>query len=172
MKAITADVLERAADHLKLNKNLRKRLSLAAAFDADTTGWENFELFGVPTKDYQAGVLFIELDEKLYATSYEIGGLAGKTGLAKPIICDFCKTWQAGGRAGSVTFPTKRRSADSVSFLCCQDLLCSLHVRNLTSAAKTSRSQLREDMTPERRVERLRAKLTVLVNRLNLEPIL
>lgn len=171
MQAITAEVLERAADHLKLNKNLRKRLSLAAAFDVETVGWESFELFGVPTKDHQAGVLFIELDEKLYTTSYEISGLAAKTGFARPIICDFCKTWQAGARAGSVTFPTRRRSADSVSFLCCEDLLCSLHVRNLTSAAKTSRSQLREDITTEQRIERLRKKLATLVERLKLEPL-
>lgn len=87
-----------------------------------------------------------------------------------PVICDFCKTWQAGGRAGSITFRLERRSLNSVSFLCCLDLKCSLHVRDMTEAAKSSRAQLREDVTREHRIERLNGKLALLVERLKLEP--
>lgn len=108
----------------------------------------------------------------LYATAYEIGGILNKhTGRAKPIICDFCKTWQPGGRSGSITFCVERRSLSSVTFLCCLDLKCSLHVRDMTESAKSSRVQLREDVSQDYRVERLRGNLSALVKRLNLRSL-
>ena len=137
-----------------------------------TEEWQHYELIGLPTKNNQAGILFLEPHDKLYAVPYEISPLpSGPTGRAKPIICDFCKTWQAGGRAGRITFRIGRRSSHSISFLCCLDLECSLHVRDRTSAAKSSRAQLREDITPKHRLERLRDQLDSLVERLSLDPL-
>ncbi len=134
--------------------------------------WQYYEIVALPTKDGAAGVLFIDAKSSLHAASYELRPVGDKaTGRAKPVICDFCKTWQAGGRAGSITFRPERRSLHSISFLCCLDLKCSLHVRDMTEAAKSSRMQLREDVTQEYRIERLKEALSMLVERLHLKPV-
>lgn len=173
MKIISTKLANEIIAKLKISKNLQKRLRLSALSDMSEAEWKNYEVIGLPTKDNAAGILFIELEHNLYAIPYEIGGVGDKsTGRSKPVICDFCKTWQAGGRAGSVTFRPERRSLNSISFLCCLDLKCSLHVRDMTTAAKTSRAQLREDITQDYRIERLKDKLTLLIKRLNLEPII
>lgn len=172
MKIIDSQLIKDAIAHLKVSKSLQRQLNLSALTDISEDHWKRFELFGLPTKNNSAGILFLEPHNDLYAIAYEINAVpAGTTGRTKPIICDFCKTWQTGGRAGSITFRTKRRSSNSVSFLCCLDLACSLHVRDLTSASKSSRAQLREDITPEHRVERLQAKLISLIEKLDLEPL-
>lgn len=155
-----------------MSKSLRRRFSFTLIRETPVAQWGDYEIFGLSTKDRTAGILLIELHEKLYAKIFEIRQISNKqTGRAKPIICDFCKTWQTGGRSGSITFRTERRSLNSISFLCCLDLNCSLHVRDVTEAAKLSRVQLREDISQEYRIERLRHRLTLLIESLNLEPI-
>lgn len=172
MRTISTKLAIEIITKLRISKNLQKRLSLSAFGDISETEWEHYEIIGLPTKDGAAGILFIEIKDDLYAVPYEIGAVGDKlTGRSKPVICDLCKTCQAGGRAGSITFRTERRSLNSVSFLCCLDLKCSLHVRDMTTAAKTSRAQLREDITQDYRIERLKDKITLLIKRLNLEPI-
>lgn len=84
----------------------------------------------------------------------------GASGRTEAIICDFCATWQRGSNSASIAF-TREKSTQT--FLCCGDLLCSLHVRNKTQASKLSRTQLRENNTVEERVARLRARLSELV---------
>lgn len=134
--------------------------------------WDGYDMFTAITKDGTAGILFIESSEHLYAVPYEISAVRNAaTGRSKPIICDFCKTWQAGPRAGHITFKTKRARSDVIGFLCCADLQCSLHVRDMTTAAKTSRSQLRENITAKQRIDRLQLSLRALVERLSLEPL-
>lgn len=173
MKIISTKLANEIISKLKISKNLQKRLRLSAFGDMLEPEWENYEVVGLPTKDNAAGVLFIGLEHDLYAIPYEIGAVGNKaTGRSKPVICDFCKTWQAGGRAGSITFRPERRSLNSISFLCCLDLKCSLHVRDMTVAAKTSRAQLREDITQDYRIERLKDKLALLIKRLDLEPVI
>jgi hypothetical protein len=49
-------------------------------------------------------------------------------------------------------------------------LECSKHVRNLTSAARTSRAQLREDIDNDQRVARLKQRLQEVSELLGLEP--
>lgn len=172
MKAIS---IQQANDILaakKVQKALVRRLRLSLLAEISEKHWSNLELFALPTKDAKAGVLFIELDGQLFCAPYEINRVASTlNGRSKPVICDFCKTWQAGERSGSITFRTRRASLDSVSFLCCLDLECSLHVRDLTEASKVSRSQIREDISTEYRIERLKNKLTLVVKRLQFEPI-
>jgi hypothetical protein len=135
--------------------------------------WGISELIPVGDRSGNKGIIILEDDEaNLYLAGYELSrGLTSSTGKAQPIICDFCKTWQTGGRAGSITFHPERRLLNSISFLCCLDLNCSLHVRDMTEASKLSRVQLREDVSREYRIERLRDKLALLAERLNLEPI-
>lgn len=173
IRVLDTQQIQNILTSLKVSKGLRRRLSFAVVRETPTSAWGDYEVFGLSTKDGAAGILLIELQGELYATTYEIGYVGDKlTGRAKPVICDFCKTWQAGGRAGSITFYTERRSLNSISFLCCLDLNCSLHVRDMTEAAKSSRAQLREDVSPERRIERLKDKLALLTERLSLEPII
>lgn len=173
MKAIDIELANRIVASLRLSKSLQKRLNMSSLGSTPETLWTSYEIIGLPTKDGTAGVLIVEIQDDLYATPYELGVVGDKsTGRAKSVICDFCKTWQAGGRAGSITFRPERRSLNSISFLCCLDLKCSLHVRDMTEAAKSSRAQLREDVLQEYRIERLKDKLGMLVQRLNLKPII
>ena len=129
------------------------------------------ELLAVPTRSGSEGVLLVNLDADLYVLPYELATNVrdNTTGLAKPITCDFCYTWQQGGRSGRVTF-TRASDGHKFTFLCCGDLNCSLHVRGLTPEALLSRTQLHEDMTPEQRAVRLQTKLTDLITLLGADP--
>ena len=85
-----------------VSKNIQRRLNVSIVNSIDLDMWASYELLNIPTKDRVAGVMLIELGDDMYATAYEISSIVDKsTGRAKPIICDFCKTWQPGGRAGS-----------------------------------------------------------------------
>jgi flavoprotein len=112
-------------------------------------------------------------DDDIYIVPYEIskGIVSRQTGRAQPIICDFCRTWQAGSGAGNISFQKDKRSLSSVGFLCCADLQCSSHARTKTQASLISRAQLREDITNERRVERLKIRLRQIIAELQLEPV-
>lgn len=85
---------------------------------------------------------------------------ANSSGRVEAIICDICATWQRGGNSANVSFHTPQ---GSITYLICGDFDCSLHVRDLTEAAKVSRTQLREHMTPEQRISRLHERLDRLM---------
>lgn len=145
---------------------------VASTADMDDRDWQETELLPITDRSGNKGVLLIELESGLYFLPYELSrGITSKTGRAQPIICDFCRTWQTGSRSGSIIFPKDSRGAKAVGFLCCADLECSRHVRSKTAAAKTSRSQLREDLTDEQRVERLQGRLQEIIERLEVSPI-
>ena len=155
-----------------VSKNIQRRLNVSIVNSIDLDMWASYELLNIPTKDRVAGVMLIELGDDMYATAYEISSIVDKsTGRAKPIICDFCKTWQPGGRAGVVTFRPYRRSLNSISLLCCLDLGCSMHVRDMSQSSATSRSQLHEDVSCEYRVGRLQHELSTIIERLGLSPL-
>ena len=86
------------------------------------------------------------------------------SGAVAAVICDICATWRRGPESASIIFPKGDRS--TVSYLVCADLDCSLHVRALTNAGVLSRSQIREDITPEKRIERLHARLGAILTSL------
>ncbi len=174
MKILTHEIFNRLvaeAENIKprLKRELRFVTSVSRMADED---WLNAELVAVTSRDGNKGVLLLSPDESVYVLPYELSrGLASRlTGRAQPIICDFCRTWQAGSGAGSISFRKDKRSINSVSFLCCADLRCSWHVRSKTNASRTSRAQLREDMTDEQRAARLMRRLQQLVLDLGLEP--
>lgn len=172
MRQLDTAMVKSYAKSMGVNQNFQRRLNVAVIATMTGDEWIDRELFNLPTKDNNAGILFIELDGRLYGAPYELAVIRDAlTGRSKPVICDFCKTWQAGGRAASISFRTKRRSFNSIGLLCCADLQCSLHVRNKTDAAKVSRSQLREDITTDDRVERLHQKLAAVVERLALSQL-
>lgn len=146
----------------KITKTMRlkPRLLRDIRFNANVeTHWEALDFVAIPTKSGNEGVIVAELHGDAYALSYEIKRSITdtRTGRSKPIICDFCYTWQRGGNAANITFT--RSDGSSLTYLCCADLLCSLHVRGLTPQAALSRSQLREDIDDTERIVRLRRRL-------------
>ncbi len=153
----------------KLRREVRFMQAVASLSDED---WSNTELLAIADRSGNKGVLLLDDGQNVYAAAYEVSrGLVSASGKAQPIICDFCRTWQTGTRSGSVTLTKPVRGSGSVTFLCCADLHCSRHVRNLTSAAKTSRSQLREDMTVDERVARLRGRISEISQVVGLVPV-
>lgn len=153
----------------RLARELRFVTSTSQLDDGD---WHDIELIGITDRSGNKGVLLMAPQDAMYAVPYELStGIVSKTGQAQPIICDFCRTWQSGTRAGSISFQRDMHSHDRISFLCCADLQCSQHVRSRTSASRMSRAQLREDLTDNQRVERLKMRLLQLVADMRLEPI-
>ena len=157
-------------NHLVAQVDMKPRLKSELRFVSSTAGmtsedWHEAELLGIANKSSNGGVLLLAPDEDIYAIPYELSrGLTNhQTGRAQPIICDFCRTWQAGNNAGSISFKKDKRSVNSVSFLCCADLKCSQHVRGKTNASQVSKAQLREDLVNEQRVERLRTRLRQII---------
>jgi hypothetical protein len=133
--------------------------------------WNDRELLAIADRNNAKGVLLVSLDEEFYVIPYEFksGITSSTTGRSQSIICDFCQTWQYGDKAGSISFPKSR--TETVSYICCADLKCSMHVRTITPASKVSRAQLREDITPEQRIERLKLRLKRFLSALPYEPI-
>jgi hypothetical protein len=157
---------------------LKPRLKRELRFITSTTtiapdDWQNLELVSITDRTGTNGILLIQPHDKLYVASYELSrGLTNKqTGRSQPVICDFCRTWQSGNNSASITFRFDGKSAHSVTLLCCADLACSNHVRTKTKESILSRAQLREDLDNEARVKRLRVRLEVLVDDLELKPL-
>ena len=117
--------------------------------------WEYRDFLAVFTKSKHEGVLLYEAAAIPFATGKRKPGVSGRV---EPIICDLCATWQRGSNSATITFTRSDKS--TISYLCCADLDCSLHVRGLTDAGLLARTQMREDITPDRRIIRLLEKLT------------
>jgi hypothetical protein len=130
MRHINREEFEEIVRRASVKPRLRRELKFVPE---DVASWEERELLAVADRTAKRGVLFIELDALLYVVPYQLHGrVADKTGRSKPITCDFCYTWQAGGKAGRITFGLEDER--SLTFLCCADLQCSLHVRSMCAA--------------------------------------
>jgi len=174
MQKLTQESFSRVLD----GANIRPRITREVRFTTsvshlDDTAWARTELLPVSDRAGNKGVLLMQFDdEHIYAAAYEISrGITSSTGKAQPIICDFCRTWQTGSRSGSITIDKPGRATGTIGFLCCADLECSQHVRTLTSASRTSRAQLREDMDNDQRVARLKQRLEDVSGLIGLSPI-
>lgn len=161
MKQLTQDEFNEVMNQASIRPRIKREVRFVPSVGAlSDEVWRETELLAVSDRAGNKGVLLFDSGDAFYGVAYELSrGITSSNGKAQPIICDFCRTWQTGSRSGSVTLIKPVRDSGSVTFLCCADLECSRHVRNLTSAAKTSRSQLREDMSSEERVERLRRRI-------------
>jgi hypothetical protein len=157
-----AALIEQSHVKPRLKRELRFGTSTA---DISPETWSDMEMVSISDRSGNEGVLLIELEDELFVLPYELSrGIADKaTGRSKPIICDICTTWQAGGNAASITF-TKTKTSNNITYLCCGNLKCSLHVRSKTRESLLSRSQLREDLDTDQRVTRLKQKLQKLVD--------
>lgn len=124
----------------------------------EITDWQQRDFLAVLTKSKNEGVLLYEG----YVAAFRIEKRKpGASGRVEPIICDLCATWQRGSSSATITFVRSDKS--TISHLCCADLACSLHVRGLTNAGRLARTQLREDITPERRIARLHTRLRTIL---------
>lgn len=112
----------------------------------------------VATKSDNEGVLLYEGSLHQFELRKRGSNAAGRV---EAIICDICATWQRGTASAVITF--KKSDRHTVSHLVCADLNCSLHVRDLTDASKISRTQLREQISPDDRVIRLNKRLGELL---------
>ena len=112
----------------------------------------------VTDKSGHEGVLLY--DERI--VPFELAHRAAKpAGNIAAVICDICATWRRGPETATMTFPKGDKS--TVTYLVCGDLDCSLHVRGFTTIGQLSRSQIREDITPEKRIERLTMRLGTIL---------
>ncbi|HSW65746.1 MAG TPA: FBP domain-containing protein [Bacillota bacterium] len=160
MKQITREQCTLLIKQARVKPRLARELRFVPE---DVSDWANRELLAITTRSGAEGVLLMQLDD-FYLLPFRLTTkLADKqSGRARPVVCDFCYTWQRGGKTASITCTDQEDDSRSVNFLCCGDLECSLNVRGLTAAATLSRAQLHEDISIERRIERLRAKLQSL----------
>lgn len=173
MQKLTSESFQQLIDTAGIAPRVKREVRFVQSVaNIDEAEWDATELLPITDRAGNRGVLVFDAEGGVYATSFEISrGITNRTGKAQPIICDFCRTWQTGSRSGSVTLQKPGRDTGSITFLCCADLDCSKHVRNLTSASRTSRAQLREDMTIEQRVERLTRRVEEICTLLGLQKI-
>jgi len=126
--------------------------------------WDDRDFLAVTNRSRSEGVLVAPF-ERTYVVAFRLQKRnANNSGRVEAIICDICATWQRGSNSAIISFI--RGDKSSVSFLCCADLACSLHVRDKTAAAVLSRMQLRENTTVEKRIKRLHVRLEAILHRL------
>lgn len=145
---------------------IKKKLTSELKFNPDAiSDWSEHDFIAITDRHHSKGVLIAELTT-LFVVPFrlQMRKASSTTGRVESIICDFCATWQRGSNSATIAFD--RADKSSRSYLCCADLSCSLHVRGRTTQATLSRTQLREQTTPERRIERLRANLETILSEL------
>lgn len=146
----------------ELTKSLKQRLRRELRFvPEEITDWQDRDFLAVTNKQGNEGVLIIPfLNDAVVPFSLQTRKPNAK-GRIEAIICDICATWQRGPHSAVITFADGDRR--TVSFLCCADLDCSLHVRDKTAAAKLSRTQLHEQILPTDRIARLKQRLEAMI---------
>lgn len=162
------------AELLKI-ANIKPRIQSELKFTKSIAGllddWSEYELIAISDRTNSKGVLLLEPEQDLYIVPYELSNkiIDFKTGRKRAIICDFCYTWQPGSNAASITFSVNPKR--NIRFICCADLQCSQHVRTLTKESLISRTQLRENMTNETRILRLKQRLVEKISQLDLPAV-
>jgi hypothetical protein len=141
--------------------NVKKRLVSELRFvPEEITDWEQRDFLAVMNRSRSEGVIVAPFEQTFVVPFSLQPRTANSKGRVEAVICDFCATWRRGTESATITFQKKGSSS---TFLCCEDLLCSLHIRDMTTASKLSRTQLRETNDVMRRIERLRKKLETIL---------
>lgn len=143
--------------------HLKQRFIKSLRFVPEEVAWEDHDFAAITDRNGSKGILLIE-HGSYYLIPFELkkGIVDRQTGRSHPITCDFCCTWQQGTRAASITF-IRLTDNHTFTYLCCADLRCSLHVRDKTPEALLSRAQLREDLSPKQRIERLKKNIERII---------
>lgn len=162
MQPLPATILENLVEQRVLKKKFAGDLKFSSS---EIVNWADRDFLAIMDRHRSKGVLIADLNIH-FTVPFRLQArkASSMTGRVEAIICDFCSTWQRGSNSAVITFDRSDKS--SRSYLCCADLLCSLHVRDLTAQAKISRTQLREHTTPVRRIERLKANLERIISEL------
>ena len=175
MKKLTLESFNELIELAKLKPRLKSELRfVTSTVHMSDEDWSETELLAISDRSGNKGILIISTDNKttyVLPCEFKKGITSSTTGRAQAIICDFCATWQSGSRAGSILFTKVKQSSANIGYLCCGDLACSKHVRSKTSASRTSRAQLREDMDTTQRIARLKKKLHIILDDLQVVPI-
>jgi hypothetical protein len=159
MNALTREDLMSRMVSARIKPRLRRSIRFVPE---EITDWDSRDFLAVTDRSRQEGVLVFDD----YTVAFDLSNRKpNANGRAEAIICDICATWQRGTHSAVVTF--QKGDKATVSHLVCADLDCSLHVRGLTTAGKFSRTQIREDITPEGRIERLKRRLDDILSNLS-----
>ncbi|MGD8373413.1 MAG: FBP domain-containing protein [Candidatus Woesebacteria bacterium] len=175
MKTLNLEQFNQLIALAQLKLRLKRELRFINSTSGMTTDdWHEAELLSISDRTGNKGILLLAPDNDIFVVPYELsrGIVNRQTGRAQPIICDFCRTWQSGTNAASVSFRKNRQSLNSVGFLCCGDLACSQHVRSKTHVSCVSRAQLPESLTNEQRIDRLKGRLRQIIVDLDLKPLI
>lgn len=158
MNMLTKDELQQCLENARIKPRIRRELRFVPD---EITDWQDRDFLAVTNRSRSEGVLLwgdATVPFRLQARR------PNKSGRVEAIICDLCATWRRGTESAVITF---QKETSTQSFLCCADLDCSLHVRGKTPAATLSRTQLREDITPEGRVARFSQRLASIIGALS-----
>jgi len=157
MNAIDRQQLQLMLEAAKIKPRIRRDLRFVPE---EINDWGDRDFIAITNRSSSEGVLVV-LSEAQYIVPFRLQRRKPNAhGRIEAIICDICMTWQRGAHSAVISF---QRDKSSVSFLCCADLLCSLHVRDKTAQAALSRAQLRESITVDDRVGRLKARLAKII---------
>jgi hypothetical protein len=172
MRTFTQEEFNLLLPQVDIKPRLKKELRFVSSTSALAEDWANYEFIAITDRIGNSGALLLQPDDTLFVAQYEISHriVDSSTGRSRAIICDFCYTWQSGLNAASITF-VHAVTKNSISFLCCGDLACSQHVRTTTKASVVSRARLREDLSNDDRIARLKTRLTVKIEQLGLKAI-
>ena len=158
MNSITREEFAKIIKVSRIKPRLKRDLRFAPEEIKD---WQSRDFLAVMNRSKSEGVLIVQYSE-ITAYPFKLERrVANSTGRTEAIICDICATWQRGSNSAAMIF-TKEKS--STTYLVCRDLECSLHVRDKTPQAILSRTQLREDIEPSGRLERLHARLFAILD--------
>jgi len=155
MHKVAREEFAERARQARIKPRLRKILRFVPE---EITDWEARDFIAVTDKSGNEGVLLYQDETVPFTLSPRVARAGGQVAA---VICDICATWRRGPESAVLTLP--KGDNRSVSYLVCADLQCSLHVRGMTDAGILSRSQIREDITPDRRIERLRERLAAIL---------
>jgi hypothetical protein len=172
MRTITLASFNELLKNADVKSRMKSELKFIKSTELMGDDLNEYELLAVSDRTGDKGVLLLQPEDDLYIVQYELSRkiIDTQTGRQRGIICDFCYTWQQGSNAASITF-SLAQSKRTIRFLCCGDLLCSQHVRTNTKESLVSRTQLRENLTNEDRVARLKARLNEKITQLELTPV-
>jgi len=158
MQPITRDEFAQLLVASSVRPRLRRELRFVPE---EIESWEDRDFLAVTTKSGAEGVLIVPFADMRVVPFRVQKRTPNHMGRTEAIICDICATWQRGTHSQILTLDKQKSSS---SFLVCDGLKCSLHVRNKTPEAVLSRTQLRENNSIEERIERLKQRMTTLLD--------
>ena len=157
MNKIDREQLQSILETARIKPRIKRELRFVPE---EINDWDDRDFLAVMNRSRTEGVMVAPLDEQ-YCIPFRLHRrMPNASGRTEAVICDICMTWQRGSHSAVISF---QRNKSSVSFLCCADLLCSLHVRDKTPQAALSRAQVRESITKYDRIERLKTRLAKIV---------